>query len=200
MLKIGLTGGIGSGKSIVASYFAKLGIKIIDADIIAREITKPNTRALKKITKHFGNNLIDKTGKLRRKKLREIIFKSTKERLWLEKLLHPLIYKKMLEQIQNCKSLYCILVLPLLYETKVKAFCKLVDQILVVDAPIKCRVARIVKRDQIKYSDAINIIRAQTVRETRIKFSDDVIKNNGSLAELQKKVRYLHRKYSSMTI
>src|SRR3990167_8125346 len=131
MLRIGLTGGVGSGKSTVAKLFAELHIPIIDADQIAHEITEKDTPIFKKLVRHFGPSILDKAGLLNRKKLRDIIFEKREERRWLENLLHPDIIQRMQARSQKTKAPYVILVIPLLAETK---SVDLVDRVLVVDA------------------------------------------------------------------
>lgn len=199
MLKIGLTGGIASGKSKVAQYFAALNIDVIDTDAIARELTQPNTYAYNKILKHFDTRVQNKQGELDRRALRRIIAKEPKARAWLEKLLHPLILKKMQAKIKDVTSVYCILMIPLLLETKVKGFRSSVDRILVVETPKKEQIQRIMRRDKVSLIDAKAILNAQIDRAKRLKATDDIIFNKGSLKELRKKVLKLHKKYSLLS-
>jgi dephospho-CoA kinase len=131
MLVVGLTGGIGSGKSTVANMFAALGVSVIDADVISREITQSGKPAFNSIIKHFGERLILPDGKLDRSQLRDIIFEDPKQRLWLENLTHPLIRDEMSRQIKNITAPYCIAVIPLLLEVEFYSF---INRILVVDA------------------------------------------------------------------
>lgn len=198
MLLIGLTGGIGSGKSTVAKCFAALGVDIIDTDVIAREITKSRSAVLKKIRTHFGQSLIKKNGELNRKKLGEIIFTNPGERIWLEKLLHPLIYKQVRAKLKKTNSPYVILVVPLLFETKTKEFREIVDRILVVDALLKYRLARLVKREHISRNAAQARIRSQITQSQRLKRADDTLINNNSLVALQKKVKKIHLIYTKI--
>lgn len=196
MLSIGLTGGIGSGKTTVANSFKELGVPIIDADDIAHEITKPNTPELKTIIDHFGKVIINKDGTLNRKKLREIIFSNLQQRLWLEKMLHPAIIRIMKERASQLTSPYCILVIPLLIETKNVG---LVDRILVVDAPETLQIERTQKRSQLDEQQIRAILQTQTSRNQRLALADDVIVNDKDIAVLQRKVFELHCKYLKIT-
>lgn len=192
MLKIGLTGGIGSGKSTVAKYFAELGITIIDADKIARELVATETSTLTKIIKHFGNKVLTNRGTLDREYLRKLIFDNSKHKQWLEKLLHPLIYQEMKQRVQQAKSPYCILVIPLLLETKQEKF---VDRILVVDAPKQMQINRTTKKNKMSEKEVKIIIATQANREQRLTCANDIIYNNSSLSELKQQVQQLHQKY-----
>ena len=192
MLTIGLTGGIGSGKSTVAQLFAEQGIAIIDADQIAREVTAPQTKAYQAIVKHFGSAIIDENGQLQRRKLRDIIFKDNNERLWLEKLLHPLIRAAMQEKIKQVQSSYCILVIPLLIETLPNP---LVKRILVVDTPEELQIKRTQQRDQLNSEQIKSIMQSQASRQARLQVADDIIKNDQDVAHLMKQVLQLHRQY-----
>lgn len=195
MLVIGLTGGIGSGKSTVAKCFAKHGITIIDTDKLAREVVTPNSPALKKITKHFGQDILDKAGKLKRKKLAALIFTQPKQRAWLENLLHPIIRKKMNSLIKKAQSPYCIAVIPLLAETKPNPS---IDRVLVVDASTKQRSKRTQQRDKLAAEQIKKIMASQATRQQRLAIADDVINNNRDLHYLKKRVSSLHRKYLSL--
>lgn len=192
MLTIGLTGGIASGKTTVANYFARLGVTIIDADVVAREVVEPGTSAYKEIVQHFGKTITNKNGNLNREKLREIIFSNHQKRLWLEQLLHPLIRARMQEQVKISTSTYCILVIPLLLE-KGKAI--KVDRILVVDVSESLQKERLAKRDHLNEAQANNILKAQLTRSERLIHADDVIVNDGDLYNLELQVKALHEKY-----
>ncbi|MCK4607952.1 MAG: dephospho-CoA kinase [Gammaproteobacteria bacterium] len=192
VLIIGLTGGIGSGKSTVANYFAGLGITIIDADKIAHELTQPNSAALAKIVKHFGAEVLADNGALNRAYLRQLIFQDNKAKEWLEKLLHPLIYKIIKQQAAKASSAYCILVVPLLLETKHESW---VDRILVADAPEELQIKRAIERDNISITTAKSMLKAQLPRAKRLAAADDIIENSGSLDHLKRQVITLHQKY-----
>jgi dephospho-CoA kinase len=195
MLVIGLTGGIGSGKSTVAQLFVNHGIPIIDADIIARDVTQPGNLAYLDIIKHFGNDILLSDGKLDRPKLREIIFSDSKQRLWLESCLHPLISKEMKRQIKTFSTPYCIAVIPLLLEVE---FYSLINRILVVDAPEHLQIERIAARDNASKPQIEAIIKTQAKRADRIARAHDVITNEGTLTNLSQKIEKLHQKYSEM--
>ena len=191
---IGLTGGIGSGKTAVSDTFKSLGIDIVDADVSSRLVVEKGQPALDEIQAHFGDGILDSENNLDRAKLREIIFKNPQERVWLEKLLHPKIAKHIKDQLENSDSPYCILVSPLLLETEQKSYCSFV---LVVDVPEESQVARTAKRDGVSEEQVKNIISAQIDREKRIEQADEIIINDGSMEELKEKVVVLHTKYLS---
>lgn len=194
-LRVGLTGGIGSGKSTVANYFAALGVPIIDADQIAHEITKKDKASIRIIADHFGADIIAPDGSLQRNKLRQIIFNNKDERLWLEQLLHPLIRKAMFEQMQTCHYPYCILVIPLLAESNEIDF---IDRVLVVDAPLELRKQRAQQRDDTTNEDIEKIIRSQSNHQQRLSIADDVITNDADLQALKNKVFALHQNYLNL--
>lgn len=195
MFVVGMTGGIGSGKSVVARMFAELDIPIIDADIIAREITEPGKDATKAIEKHFGTSVINPDGSLDRSALRRQIFDNTDQRQWLEDLLHPLIKLEMQTQISSLDAPYCVAVIPLLLEVE---FYSLINRILVVDTTEKLQIERAAARDNMSREDALKIIHAQAKREARIKKAHDVIRNTGTLDELRQQVLDLHKRYLQM--
>lgn len=193
MLVIGLTGGIGSGKSTVAELFAKRGAPIIDADVVARVITQPNTSAFKKIVEHFGPQIVLSDGNLDRKQLRNIIFADSKQRHWLEQLLHPQIHDDILQQLHKLSAhAYCIVVIPLLIEAASYAF---LDRILVVDATQSLQIERVNHRDKLERHHIEAILNTQATREHRLSQADDVITNTGEIAELEPQVARLHERY-----
>jgi len=189
---IGLTGGIGSGKTAVSDTFKSLGIDIIDADVSSRSVVEKGQPALEVIHDHFGGDILDSENNLDRAKLREIIFQNPEERSWLETLLHPKIAQHIKDQLESSKSPYCILVSPLLLETEQKNYCSFV---LIVDVPEESQVERTTKRDGVSEEQVKNIIAAQIDREERLKQADEIIINDGSIEELQEKVVVLHKKY-----
>jgi len=191
---IGLTGGIGSGKTAVSDTFKSLGIDIIDADVSSRSVVKKGQPALDDIKSHFGDDILDSENSLDRAKLREIIFKNPDERIWLEKLLHPKIAEHIKDQLENSESPYCVLVSPLLLETEQKSYCSFV---LVVDVPEESQIARTAKRDGVSEEQVKNIISAQIDREKRLEQADEIIINDGSMEDLKEKVMVLHSKYLS---
>lgn len=195
MLKIGLTGGIGSGKSVAAKYFSRLNIPVIDADEIVHELLKPNTVIYKKIVAHFGVNFLIRKKILNRAKISKYIFSNKKERLWLEKLVHPYVRAKILKRIKSFNAPYCILVIPLLFETK---FPPKVDRILVIDCPKQTQIKRTYKRNRYTTSQIKAIIEAQADRKERLKKADDIIHNVGTLTAFKKKVKKMHNYYLSL--
>lgn len=197
MLKIGLTGGIGCGKSTVAKYFAKLGACVIDSDNCVHELLKSKTIFYKKIIKHFGLEILKANGEIDHKKLREIIFINKHERIWLEKLLHPQVFRELKLRSKNTKAPYCILVIPLLFEVNAT---KEVDRVLVVDCPEKLRIQRVVRRDKVSAKSVKAIIKTQVDRKTRLLKADDVIANVNSLNYLKAVIKKLHQKYYQMAL
>jgi dephospho-CoA kinase len=195
MLVIGLTGGIGSGKSTVAQLFADRGVPIIDADVAARKTTQPDSPAFTRIVKHFGNALVLPTGTLDRTKLRKIIFSDAKQRLWLEHLLHPLIRDEMKQEIDRLSAPYCIAVIPLLLEVEFYSF---VNRILVVDAPEHAQIQRVAARDKASKSDIEAILKTQASRKNRKAHAHDIVLNDGIMADLIPQVEKLHEKYSQI--
>ncbi len=196
MLAIGLTGGIGSGKSTVANFFADLGIIIIDTDIIARHVVQSGTVALKKIVDHFGNEILNKDHTLDRNKLAGKVFNNPEEKKWLEKLLHPLIREEVVNAKKRVTSPYCVVVIPLLVETLPNPD---IDRILVVEAPQSLQISRVQHRDQRSESEICAIIESQATTDERLAVADDVLMNEGSLEKLRADVNELHKKYLSLS-
>ncbi|WP_211827780.1 dephospho-CoA kinase [Kistimonas asteriae] len=194
-LIIGITGGIGSGKTAVTDYLASLGITIVDADQAARVVVKPGTPALQAIAEHFGEQILQEDGGLDRRALRNIIFNNNEERRWLETLLHPLIKDEMLNQLSLSQSPYSVIVSPLLLETDQHT---MVDRIAVVDIPAELQVQRTMARDGIEQSQAEAIMNAQAARETRLAQADDVIDNSGSLDDLHQVLDQLHNTWRAI--
>lgn len=192
MLIVGLTGGIGSGKSTAAQFFENNGIEIIDADIISREIVAPESPALIKIKKHFGDELINEQGMLERGKLRKLIFQNSDEKDWLEKLLHPLINQSINTKINSSATEYCILVSPLLLETDQY---KLVDRVLVVDVSVETQLQRTISRDNSDESTIRSIIASQISRKERLERADDVLNNELNIGILERETQGLHLQY-----
>lgn len=192
-LSIGLTGGIGSGKTTAANFFKALGVPIVDADEIAHALTDENTIGYQKIVAHFGTGILKKN-KIDRKQLRDIIFNNPIEKRWLEDCLHPLIREKMREFINTVKSPYCICVIPLLAESTGIDY---IDRILVIDTPMDLQIARAKKRDHVTAADIQKIIDAQASQEKRLAIADDMIINDSDLKSLEKKIQQLHERYSN---
>lgn len=195
MLIIGLTGGIGSGKSTIAKLFAAKGIDIVDTDQIARDVVMPGQVALNKIVEKFSEDVLlpDKT--LDRAKLRKIIFADDSKRTWLEQLLHPLIRDEMERQIKSAKSPYCIAIIPLLLETQPNP---LINRILVVDALETQQIDRTQTRDKLSRDEISAIIKSQVSREQRLAAADDIITNHGILEELSEQVDKMHKFYLTL--
>lgn len=195
MLVIGLTGGIGSGKTTVAQLFKEKGITIIDTDQLARQVILPGSKALSQIVIHFGDAILlpDKT--LDRSLLRNKVFNDEKERIWLEQLLHPLIRNEMQKEIEKSSSPYCIVVIPLLFETLPNPH---IHRILVVDASPELQLHRAKKRDQSSKENIQSIIKTQIDRDKRLSGADDIIYNDGLINDLIPQVERLHQFYLSL--
>ena len=190
---IGLSGGIGSGKTTIANVFKTHGIDLVDADIVAREVVAPGSQALKKITDHFGANILTSNKALDREKLRRLIFANPTEKEWLNNLLHPLIRTEMFCQLTNAKSPYVILVAPLLIENKLN---QQVDRTLIIDVDVDTQIKRTVARDNSDRQTIENIIASQSSREERLSHADDILENeNCDFSDIKKQVSELHQKY-----
>jgi dephospho-CoA kinase len=193
---IGLTGGIGSGKTTVTNLFAELGIEIIDADIVARQVVEPGSEALLAIKAHFGDDIIDIHQQLNRTLLRTRIFSNNDEKLWLNNLLHPLIRNEILRQLANARSCYCILVAPLLIENSLHS---IVDQVLVVDIDEATQIARTTQRDPSNAEEVKRIIASQIPRIERLKYANDIIDNSQiDLSQVKLNVTRLDQKYRQL--
>lgn len=191
---IGLTGGIGSGKTAVSDSFEALGIDVVDADLASRVVVQKGKPCLLKIAQHFGEDILTIEAELDRAKLREIIFKSEEEKNWLESLLHPAIANQIQDELNASKSPYTILVSPLLLETNQKDFC---SKVLVVDVPVETQVERTLKRDGVSKEQVQAIINSQISRNDRLNLADEVIVNDGTLEDLEIAVKILHEKFLS---
>lgn len=192
MFILGITGGIGSGKTAVTREFEKLGINVIDADIAARTVVAIGSKGLKQIQQHFGDEILLSDGNLNRAKLREIIFQNTNEKKWLEQLTHPLIREEIIQGLQNSSSPYTILVSPLLIES---GQFKLVDRVLVVDVPVELQLQRTCERDNNPQAQVEAIIASQLDRDKRLSYADDIITNNQTLEHLAQQVAQLNQQY-----
>ncbi|RLA44572.1 MAG: dephospho-CoA kinase [Gammaproteobacteria bacterium] len=191
-LIVGITGGIGSGKSAVTERFEHLGITVVDADLAARVIVAPGRPALSAIAEHFGHDIIQADGTLDRAALRQRVFSDENERRWLEQLTHPLIGREILAQITAASSAYTLLSSPLLLETSQK---ELVDCVVVVDVPEETQLERTVTRDDNDQAQVKRIMAAQMRREDRLALADIVIDNSQSLEELDGVVQELHKEF-----
>ena len=186
---VGLTGGIGSGKSAAADYFATLGIDVVDADLASRAVVEPGQPALSTIAEHFGAGIVDAQGHLDRAALRKKVFSDVAERKWLQQLLHPLINTYLVEQIAGARSAYCLLVNPLLIESGQQQWC---DSVIVVDVPVATQLTRTMDRDDNTREQVQAIIDAQASREQRLKNADFVITNDRDLPSLYEQIDALH--------
>lgn len=197
MFVIGLTGGIGSGKTAASDYFKQLGIDIVDADVAARVVVEPGTPGLNRITAHFGEDILLKTGELNRALLRQRIFSNPAEKKWLEELLHPLIAREIDRQLAETSSPYVIFVSPLLLETQQHQRC---NRILVVDAQVDTQVERAAARDNNSADMIRAIIKNQMPREARLDRADDVLLNDADIDTLHKRIEILHRQYLELAL
>ncbi|MBU2115168.1 MAG: dephospho-CoA kinase [Gammaproteobacteria bacterium] len=189
---VGLTGGIGCGKSTVTALFAKLGVQHVDADLVAREVVMPGTACFDAICEQFGNNVITESGTLDRAALRQRIFTNNTDKLWLEQLLHPAIRTELLQQLAALLSPYVLLVAPLLLEN---ALDKYVHRVLVIDLPEALQLQRAMARDNADQQQIQAIMAAQITRAARLERADDIINNDSTVAALQAQVNRLHRFY-----
>ncbi|GMR15783.1 MAG: dephospho-CoA kinase [Gammaproteobacteria bacterium] len=201
MLKVGLTGGIGSGKTSVSDLFENLGIPVIDTDIIAHKLVNNNPEVLQEIVDVFGQDVLSLNGKLNRKKLAQIIFNVKENKQQLENILHPKIHDVVMSQLQVLSSKknppdYAIIVVPLLIEAN---YDDLVDRILVVITDEKKRIERVQKRDNKSLSEIRSIIGNQADDEKRLKKADDIIENNSNIRNLGSQVKELHKKYMHLS-
>src|SRR5688572_13566506 len=195
MLTVGLTGGIASGKSLAAQAFADLGVPVINADAVAREVVAPGSPGLRQIAERFGTKFLTSAGQLDRRAMREHVFADVMERRALETITHPLIRARLLQWRDAQQGPYCVLDVPILVESGLDA---LVDRILVVDAPPELQVQRLIARDGIAAELAQLMLAAQASREERLEHADDVILNTGSPQAVRDAVARLHPFYQSL--
>ncbi len=189
---LGLTGGIGCGKTAVSNMLAELGITIVDADIIARQVVEPGTEGLNAIVKHFGTDILNEHGALNRSELRARIFSNTEQKAWLNALLHPLIRTKLITDLTNAQSDYVVLVAPLLFENELDNYC---NRTLLIDVPVEIQITRTTKRDNISTEQAKQIIDAQMSREQKQHKADDILNNNRNLNDVKQDLLELHKYY-----
>ncbi|PNG09377.1 dephospho-CoA kinase [Stutzerimonas stutzeri] len=192
---LGLTGGIGSGKTAVADHFASLGVHVVDADQAARWVVEPGRPALRQIAEHFGEGILLPNGELDRAALRERVFRRPEERKWLEQLLHPLIRAEIARHLALAESPYAIMVSPLLVES---GQYRQVDRVLVVDVPEALQIQRTIGRDQASEEQVRAILKVQAGREERLRHADDVLLNDRDLSWLKSEVERLHRFYLTL--
>ncbi len=192
---LGLTGGIGSGKSAVAAHFSDLGVHLVDADQAARWVVEPGRPALAKIAEHFGSEVLQADGQLDRAALRQRIFENADERRWLEGLLHPLIGQEISQYLARAESPYAILVSPLLVESGQH---RLTQRVLLVDAPEAMQIQRTMQRDTVPEEQVQAILKVQASREERLKHAHDVLLNDRGLDWLRAEVERLHNFYLTL--
>ena len=193
MYVVAITGGIGSGKTTVANQFAALGIEVVDADLIAREVVEPGTPALAAIASHFGPGILDEQERLDRRALRERIFSDPAAKSWLNALLHPIIRSEMLRQCAAANSPYCLLVVPLLVENRLT---ELADRVLVIDVDEATQIERTCRRDGVNREQAQAILASQASRSERLAMADDVLDNqSGTTETIRERILALHETY-----
>jgi len=201
MLKIGLTGGIASGKSLASQYFAELGINIIDADKIARDLFQKGSSHLIPLRAHFGESIFDAQGILQRKKLGKVVFSQPHELEWLNEFTHPLISVEMarqIEQIETTAPTYVILDIPLLVRKNGEIpphLNQIIDRVLVIATDLPTQLSRLMARDKVSKQQAMNIIDNQSSWEQKLTCADDVIDNNGGRKVLKERVASMHQRY-----
>ena len=196
-LKIGLTGGVASGKTTVSDFFKGLGIPVIEADVISHEVTQPDGSAFEEIISSFGSSILDENGLIDRKKMRAIIFDDASKKEMLERIIHPKVREEMFDSVSQSNDHYLIVSVPLLVETGMN---QMMDRTLVVDCSEETQIERLMHRDKITLDEAKSILRNQTSRSNRLKAADDLIVNekNVTLNELEKEVLELNERYSKL--
>ncbi len=195
-LRIGLTGGIASGKTTVANFFADLGVPVIDTDVIAREVVAEGAPALAQIRAEFGDDVFNDDGTLDRKAMRKLIFSDDSKRRQLEGILHPRIREAALIQAEAVTDPYMIIVVPLLVESPMKEF---MDRLLVVDCSEEIQLNRLLARDTENDEQARRIIAAQASRNERLAIADDVVLNDAGLDQTRTRIEALHKEYLELS-
>ena len=195
---IGVTGGIGSGKTLVSDRFAELNVPIIDTDIIARQIVQPGEATLANLVAKFGDSILLPDGHLNRSKLRDIAFDSASNKQALDAITHPAIRDKTYHQIKLVSAPYCIVVVPLLNSTS--PFIEFMQRVLVVTAKLEIKIERVKKRSQLTKEEIITIMATQLDDSERLSFADDVINNDGSIEQAQQQVDSLHSQYLDLAL
>ncbi|BBN82711.1 dephospho-CoA kinase [Pseudoalteromonas sp. A25] len=194
---LGLTGGIGAGKTAVSNALAKKGIAIVDADVIAKQVVAIDSAGLKAIEKRFGTDILDSEGNLNRAKLRAIIFSDESSKVWLEQLLHPMIRDEILSQLQQATGPYVVLSAPLLFENGLDKLC---DHTLLVDVPEHIQVARTTARDDVSNEQVKSIIAAQMSRSEKQKRANTILNNDKSLTDMYNELNILHQNFVSTAL
>lgn len=194
---LGLTGGIGCGKTAVSNMLEALGICVVDADIIARQVVEPGSEGLKAIVAHFGADILLADGNLNRSALRKLVFSNTEYKNWLNALLHPLIRQQIITDLNNATSPYVVLVAPLLFENGLDKYC---NRTLLIDVPENVQIERTVKRDNISLKQVNSIIAAQMSREQKQQQADDILDNDRNLALVKHDLIALHKGYLKLAL
>ena len=192
---IGLTGGIGSGKSAVGNFFIELGIDVVDADDLARAAIAEGTQGSDLIIKRFGNDILDHSQQIDRKKLRKVIFGNPEEKQFVESIIHPEVAKAMTEFVKNAQSPYKMIIVPLLFETDSQ---NIYDRVLFIDTSEELQIKRASARDGVDETNIKSIIGNQLPRNEKLKLADDIIVNNAGLDKLKKSVSQTHDFYLSL--
>ncbi len=195
--RVGLTGGVACGKSTVSQLFSELGVTIIDADVIARQLLEKDTDCYKQVIQLFGNTITFADGEINRALLRDLVFSDTTAKHQLEKILHPSVREQMLALAETSETAYCIFVVPLLVEADML---DLVDRILVIDIPEATQLERLIKRDKLTKSQAQNILNNQATRQQRMQVANDLIDNQNDINSLKDKVEQLHHFYRELAL
>ena len=192
---VGITGGIGSGKSAVGNFFIELGIDVVDADDLARAAIAEGTQGCELIIKRFGNDILDHSQQIDRKKLRKVIFGNPEEKQFLESIIHPEVAKAMTEFVKNAQSPYKMIIVPLLFETDSQ---NMYDRVLFIDTSEELQIKRASARDGVDEANIKAIIGNQLPRNEKLKLADDIIVNNAGLDKLKKSVSQTHNFYLSL--
>ena len=195
---VGLTGGIGSGKTVASDHFAIIGVPVIDTDVIARKIVEPGSAVLNELVAAFGNTILLKDASLNRGELRTIAFSDKDNKAILDNITHPAIRKETLNQVKDVDYPYCIVVVPLL--TADSPFAELMQRILVVTTETETKITRVQKRSGLSRNEIERIMATQLDDEQRLSFADDVIANDDSIVDVQRSVEALHKKYLDLTL
>jgi dephospho-CoA kinase len=195
MIRVGLTGGIGSGKTVVANRFERLGTPVIDSDIITRELVVPGSLALKRIIESFGEDIVDAKGNLDRQKLRQTIFADHTARRNLEEILHPMVRQEIARQLSGLSSPYALVVIPLMVESGMVG---MFDRVIVVDCDEEEQIKRVIKRDSCSKDEVDAIIQTQTSRNKRLAIATDIINNTVDIRSLDGQVERMHQHFLSL--
>lgn len=192
---LGLTGGIGAGKTAVSDYLAQQGIVIVDADVVAREVVEPGSEALDEIKAEFGEQVMQADGSLNRAELRQLIFADDNKKQWLNNLLHPRIRESLLSQLQQANSEYVVLSAPLLFENGLEKYC---DATLLVDVPVAVQISRTSSRDGVDKAQVESIIAAQMSREEKQQKADYTLNNDRELTQTLFELEQLDKKFKAL--